>query len=75
MPKNKSLRKTEWPLHRPVNMKMHETMTSNCGMYSILRVPNGWVYSTWHFDVDTDDWYVTSSVFVPIYKELKDETK
>jgi hypothetical protein len=56
---------------KPVTMTMHESMVSSCGIWSVLRVYNGWIYTMWTFRDGHNDWEVVTSSFVPMNKKEK----
>jgi len=51
------------------SMKLHEKLTPNIpgGYVDIVRVPGGWIYSTYHKE---NDGFNVSSVFVPFNTEF-----
>jgi len=59
---------------KPVGLNMHEKQFSDCKLHSVLRVYNGWIYSTYDFDggMAAPTLKVSSSVFVPMHKKEKE---
>ena len=58
------------------DLKLHESIIINKGEnFSIncLRVPGGWIYEYSDFQPVENEWFISSTVFIPFHNEFQKE--